>query len=61
MIEAGASFHLSAGGTWWVDGLASLPCDLRDEFYQVDEAALSAHLRQMATDCLKAGNVCKSV
>lgn len=50
MIEGGASFHLSAGGTWRVDGLAFLPCDLRDEFYQVDEAALAAHLRRMTTE-----------
>ncbi|MBK9313098.1 MAG: hypothetical protein IPM55_02445 [Acidobacteria bacterium] len=48
MIEAGASFHRSAGGTWRVDNLASLPCDLRDEFYQADETAIAAQLRLMA-------------
>ena len=54
MRRAGAGFRAMPGGTWLVENLASLPCDLRDEFFACDEKALGAHLRATATDGEKA-------
>lgn len=48
MIDAGASFVFSPGGSLYVNNLASLPCHLRDDFFACDEKQLVAHLRQMA-------------
>ncbi len=47
LIEAGAVFRRSPGGAWVVEGLASLPCALRDEFFAADEKALGAHLHAL--------------
>jgi len=45
MLEAGATFRQTDGGTWIVDNLTSLPAALQDEFYECDERELVRHLR----------------
>lgn len=47
MIDAGAAFRHTDCGAWLVDNLASLPCDLRDEFFEADEKELAAELRRI--------------
>lgn len=47
MTDAGAAFRHTAGGAWLVEGLASLPCNLRDEFFEADERELAAELRRI--------------
>ena len=47
MTEAGAVFQRSECGTWLVEGLASLPCNLRDDFFACDERELAAELRRI--------------
>ena len=47
MTEAGATFRHSECGTWLVDDLASLPCNLRDDFFACDERELAAELRRI--------------
>ena len=47
MTEAGAVFQRSECGTWLVEGLAFLPCNLRDDFFACDERELAAELRRI--------------
>ena len=45
MRRAGAGFVQTEAGSWLVQGMASLPCDLRDELLGCDERALVAFLK----------------
>lgn len=54
MTDAGAAFRHTAGGAWLVEGLASLPCNLRDEFFAADERELVAELRRIETEPIPA-------
>lgn len=47
MTDGGAIFRHTTGGAWLVDNLASLPCNLRDEFFAADERELAAELRRI--------------
>lgn len=54
MIEGGAIFRHTDCGAWLVDNLPSLPCDLRDEFFEADERELAAELRRIETEPIPA-------
>ena len=54
MIDAGAIFRHTDCGAWLVDNLASLPCNLRDEFFAADERELVAELRRIETEPIPA-------
>lgn len=47
MVEAGATFRFTTAGTLMVDGLDSLPCALRDEFFDAEPAELVRHVREL--------------
>jgi len=47
MLEAGASFRFTTAGTLMVDGLDTLPCAIRDEFFEAEPAELVRHVREL--------------
>lgn len=46
LVNAGASFRQTEGGSWLLDVESSLPGWLLDEFLASDERKLGEHLRQ---------------
>jgi len=47
MLAHGAAFRFTAGGSLPVSGLANVPAEIRQMFFDCDGQALIAHIRAM--------------